>query len=74
MNKHEAEKKITRDILAVTARIQTEYPELYLLLTETPLFLVNGKIRLTDYEQYLESLAMQFRVFSHAAAHNNIRE
>jgi hypothetical protein len=58
-------KNLTRDILKVTSKIQEKFPELYVLLGETPLFLNRSKrtIETSDFEQYLTSLKMQLKTF-----------
>jgi len=58
--------KLTKEILLVTMMIQKSYPELYNLLSETPLFISSAKkeIKVVDFEQYLESLKMQLNTFS----------
>lgn len=61
--------KLINEILIVTMMIQTSFPELYKLLSETPLFMSHIKkdIGVTDFEQYLESLKMQLSTFSEAS-------
>ncbi len=55
----------TNKIFELTATIQKEFPELYIHLDETPLFLSGREKRITrlDFEQYLESLKMQLATF-----------
>lgn len=62
--------QLTIDIFSVTTSIQIEFPELYLYLTETPLFLSYEKndIQLCDYEGYLESLQAQLSMKSERKA------
>ena len=62
-------RKLMDDIFVVTARIQVEYPELYVNLRETPLFLSTdeNEINMIDFEQYLESLNLQLAAFQKAA-------
>ena len=59
------QKKLMNEIFAVTTMIQKEFPELYLHLSETPLFLSDNEkgISTVDFEQYLESLKMQLKAF-----------
>lgn len=59
------QKMLTKEIFAVTAKIQNEYPELYQHLSETPLFSpqTNKAISVDNYQEYLESIQMQFNVF-----------
>ena len=58
-------KKLMTKIFSTTAIIQKEFPELYIYLSETPLFLSYDEkdIEMIDFEQYLESLTMQLSVF-----------
>lgn len=58
-------KKLMNKIFATTAIIQKKFPELYIHLSETPLFLFyNDKdIGIINFEQYLESLTIQLSVF-----------
>ena len=57
--------KLMNEIVVVTTTIREKHPELYEHLSETPLFLFynrKGNI-IVDFEQYLESLAMQLAEF-----------
>lgn len=59
------QENLTNEIFIVTAIIQKKYPEIYLLLSETPLFLSckKNKVCICDLEQYLESIKMQLKIF-----------
>ncbi|MCA6439291.1 MAG: hypothetical protein IM562_05900 [Chitinophagaceae bacterium] len=51
-----------QQIILLTTKIETEYPELYRYLDETPLIISDGKeaqICLADLEKYLETLKGQ---------------
>ncbi len=65
IKKDVVQKKLMNEILGVTTMIQKEFPELYVHLNETPLFLSNSieGISLVDFEQYLESLKAQLATF-----------
>jgi hypothetical protein len=56
-------------IFAVTYQIQIKFPELYRVLSETPLFTAESKLNITneDLEKYLESLKHQMSSFENAA-------
>lgn len=58
--------KIISKIFAVTEKIQNECPELYALLSETPLFLTlsDTEINEKDFVRYLESIEIQWATFS----------
>lgn len=58
-------KIVMKEILEITNKIQKNFPELYKLLGETPLFLnrQNSDITLKDYKQYAESLKTQLLEF-----------
>lgn len=62
MNPH---KQLMKDILSVTEQIRRQYPELYKVLTETPLFLPSNEqeISVADFRRYLESLTAQLKTF-----------
>lgn len=50
------------DIIQLTTKIETHYPELYKYLNETPLFLSEASeksIHTQDLKQYLETLKSQ---------------
>lgn len=53
------------EILNITTKIQVRFPELYLLLEETPLFLdyQNAEIEIFNYQEYVESLKLQLQEF-----------
>jgi len=55
------QQKISNKIFLETEQIRIQYPEIYDILTETPLFLSDNldTITLHDFEQYLESLQTQ---------------
>jgi hypothetical protein len=55
--------KLIQSILTVTVMIQSESPELYQQLSETPLFLSykNMEICKSDFENYLESIQIQLK-------------
>ena len=59
------QQKLENEILSVTSRIEKEFPELYKLLIETPLFLSYNKSRITtaELEEYLISLRSQLSTF-----------
>ena len=63
--KSPANQKLTADIMAVTARIQVEFPELYKLMSETPLFLSYNKVEITaaELEEYLSEIQKQLTTF-----------
>ncbi|MFZ1703030.1 MAG: hypothetical protein WAT79_01720 [Saprospiraceae bacterium] len=65
MNKNKDINDLTIEILEVTSKIQEKFPELYVLLSETPLFhdFTNKSMVLKDFEQYLTSLKMQLETF-----------
>lgn len=54
-----------KEIFTITTMIQMEFPEHYVHLSETPLFLFANKniISTADFEKYLESLKMQWGAF-----------
>ncbi|MGD1320696.1 hypothetical protein [Chryseobacterium sp. 2R14A] len=56
---------LTGQIFKVTTKIQSQYPELYFLLNETPLFMSPGEKNITmkDLKQYLSSIRMQLITF-----------
>ena len=58
-------KKLMDEILSSTAEIRNEFPEVYYLLGETPLFLSYDiiEISFTNFEQYLTSLQRQLDTF-----------
>lgn len=60
MNKEKTIDEIQKDILAVTNKIQQEFPEVYNVLPETPLSPgPQGDVEIHEYEEYLESLKKQ---------------
>ena len=59
------QKRILIEIIKTTTEIQKEFPELYRLLPETPLF-QNEKgheIKTINFEKYLETLKAQLASF-----------
>lgn len=57
MNKERTIDEIQKEILAVTTRIQQEFPEVYNVLPETPLSPgPQEDVELHEYEEYLEAL------------------
>ncbi len=55
---------LMQEIIRLTLKIETDYPELYRFLNETPLRLSETKkdrINTNDLEQYLESLKTQLQ-------------
>nr|WP_199161662.1 hypothetical protein [Elizabethkingia sp. ASV34] len=56
---------LTKKILKKTVEIQKEFPELYELLDETPLFFsfTEKNITIRDLRQYLISLIIQQKAF-----------
>jgi len=61
-----------QDIIKLTTVIETQYPELYKYLSETPIPLGNsheGTIHTADLEQYLETLKSQLQ--HHIETHPN---
>lgn len=66
MSNNDNIQSLTNNILDVTLEIQERFPELYMLLSETPLFLScdTAGISKLDLNQYLVSLTMQFSTFS----------
>ncbi|PTT42868.1 hypothetical protein DBR28_01815 [Chryseobacterium sp. HMWF028] len=65
MNKVEIVSILTKRIFKKTLEIQKNYPELYELLDETPLFFsfTEKDITIKDLRQYLTSLIMQKKYF-----------
>lgn len=58
---------LINEIFKVTATIQKEFPELYKLLNETPLYrLSNDHTGVPDFETYLKSLKAQLEAFRNA--------
>ncbi|MDR6919790.1 MULTISPECIES: hypothetical protein [Chryseobacterium] len=65
MNKVDTISFLTKKILKKTIEIQKEFPELYDLLDETPLFFsfAEKNITIRDLRQYLISLIIQKKSF-----------
>ena len=63
-------KELMDEIFVLTTQIQKEFPELYVNLKETPLFMSGSEkdISTADFEQYHESLEMQLAVFRKTSA------
>lgn len=57
MNTKKSVEEIQKEILAVTTKIQQEFPEVYNVLPETPLSPGSqGDVASHEYEEYLEAL------------------
>jgi hypothetical protein len=56
--------KLMNEIFLITYQIQVKFPELYRLLSETPLYLVESERFITnsDFEKYLETIKNQLAV------------
>jgi hypothetical protein len=65
MNNTNTIRKLTICIFEVTQKIQEKFPELYLLLSETPLFSSESKkpINVSDLGKYLNTLKKQLQMF-----------
>lgn len=64
--------QLMQDIIRLTTEIETNYPELYKYLNETPLYLsetTSKKVHTTELKQYLETLKSQLR--HHIENHTN---
>lgn len=64
--------QLMQDIIQLTTEIETNYPELYKYLNETPLSLsdtVSKKVQTTELKQYLETLKSQ--LLHHIETHVN---
>jgi hypothetical protein len=62
--------QLMKEIVSLTANIETNYPELYKYLEETPLFLCKTEekeICTTDLEGYLQTLKEQLK--NHISSH-----
>lgn len=64
---------LVKKIIAVTTRIQNEFPGLYDQLNETPVIIhhTQSGIRKTDYKKYLHSLLMQLQGFENIPLRTN---
>lgn len=53
--------KLTQKILTVTMKIKDQFPETYLLLSESPLLFSaeNKELNLNDYKEYLNTIESQ---------------
>ncbi|MFN3969011.1 hypothetical protein [Flavobacterium sp.] len=63
--------QLMQDIIRITTEIETNYPELYKYLNETPLSLsetASKKVHTTELKQYLETLKSQ--LLHHIETHN----
>jgi len=58
MNKKQNLNDLTNEIIDVTSKIKEHFPELYILLIETPLFHYhnNNSMKRIDSQQYLSAL------------------
>lgn len=65
MSKNDKIQGLMNDILITTMRIQKKYPELYILLIETPLVYTYSGSQITapELKQYLSSIRMQLKTF-----------
>jgi len=70
--KNPSQQKLETEIIFVTTKIQNEFPELYKLLSETPLFLSynNGEITAGELEEYLASIKAQLYTFETNELHH----
>ncbi|WP_431610237.1 hypothetical protein [Chryseobacterium sp. 'Rf worker isolate 10'] len=75
MNKVEITSILTKRIFKKTLEIQKNYPELYELLDETPLFFsfAEKDITIKDLRQYLISLIMQKKYFEKRNTKNDLQ-
>ncbi|PRB06059.1 hypothetical protein CQ046_02470 [Chryseobacterium sp. MYb7] len=75
MNKVEITSILTKRIFKKTLEIQKNYPELYELLDETPLFFsfTEKDITIKDLRQYLISLIMQKKYFEKRNTKNDLQ-
>ena len=73
MNNPDTLSILTKKILKKTVEIQKEFPELYELLDETPLFFsfTEKNITIRDLRQYLISLIIQQKAFEKRAVMKN---
>lgn len=67
--------ELMQEIILLTTKIETDYPELYGYLDETPLIICDTEekaICLADMEKYLESLKEQLehRIATHTSRSN----
>ncbi|MFN3754886.1 hypothetical protein [Flavobacterium sp.] len=63
--------QLMQDIIQLTTEIETQYPELYKYLSETPLSLCetsSERVHTTELVQYLETLKSQLQ--HHIETHN----
>jgi len=65
MNNSSEKNRLMTEIQKVTSEIREKFPELYVHLSETPLFidLKEHKLELQDFQQYLVSIKMQLETF-----------
>lgn len=65
MRNEKFENQLIKKIFDLTLSFQTEFPEIYDNLIETPLFINYGnkEISQSEYEAYSEFLKTQFQVF-----------
>lgn len=66
MNKEKTIDELNKEILAVTNKIQEEFPEVYNVLPETPLSPgPEGDVVIHEYEEYLEALKKNLEQLRH---------
>ncbi len=64
MDKNEKIHRLTNEILLTTMRIRKKFPELYILLLETPIiFSQSNHITAVELKQYLSAIKMQLKIF-----------
>lgn len=63
------------EIFTVTGKIQNGFPELYELLSETPVSITchNKEIQMDDYREYLETIHIQFTNFEEMALKKRVK-
>ncbi|HLP95087.1 MAG TPA: hypothetical protein VK168_13680 [Saprospiraceae bacterium] len=65
------------EIFTITLKIQVKFPELYQVLSETPLFQTEAESNMldADFEHYLESLKYQMKDFeTNSATHHQSKK
>jgi CHASE1-domain containing sensor protein len=70
--KAQSNQALETEILALTTRIENEFPELYKLLGETPLFLsyTTGQITQAELKEYRDTLRSQLSTFETNEEHH----